>query len=261
MFFQTTGITAEILSVIDMEWERVHAHAGFRPFHTLSLRVIGGATFFFDDKDSFHVEEGEITFVPARYDFGKDAGQGRILAVHFSSATPLPFEILHFKPKNFSFFKTAFLDLYRVWNRKESGYDHEAKMIFYRILLAIEREWEEKNPSLRNEKLSDACRYIHKHFSDSTLTVAALAQMSAMSETYFRRLFIAEFNQPPLKYINHLRLTLAQELLRTDYYTVQEVAERSGFNNIHYFCSFFKKKTGYSPLAYKKSLILSSSLS
>jgi len=253
MFFQTASVPAEILTVIRMGWEQVNARAGYRPFHALALRVMGGATIFAEGQAPEYVDEGEITFTPAGLDFSKQADRGEILVIHFTSPAELPAGLRHFKPKNFAFFQTAFEELLRVWTRKELGYEHESRMLFYRILLAVEREWSEQRPSVRNELLATACHYIHKHFTDSSLTVAELARMSGMSDTYFRRLFEAEFGMPPLRYINRLRLTMALELLRSDYYSVQEIAARCGFQTVSYFSFFIKRETGLSPLQYKKT--------
>ncbi len=62
-----------------------------------------------------------------------------------------------------------------------------------------------------------------------------------MSDTYFRKLFVERFSVTPLKYINRLKLNYAKELLLSDYYTVEEIAEKCGFNNINYFSLFIKR--------------------
>ena len=51
----------------------------------------------------------------------------------------------------------------------------------------------------------------------------------------------------PLKYINKLKLYYAKELLRSGYYTVSQVSEKCGFENIQYFSLFIKKETGKTP--------------
>ena len=90
------------------------------------------------------------------------------------------------------------------------------------------------------------------NFNDHALCVSALARRCGMSDTYFRRLFVARFGVTPLKHINDLRLARAMELLQADYHTVEEIAYMCGFNNISYFSTFFKKETGFSPMAYRE---------
>lgn len=98
-----------------------------------------------------------------------------------------------------------------------------------------------------NSKLHEAIEYIHDNFTNPTLTVDYLAHMCGMSDTYFRRLFVKNFQVTPLKYINVLRSNYAKELLSSGYYTVSQVSDKCGFNNVQYFSLFIKKETGLSP--------------
>ena len=91
------------------------------------------------------------------------------------------------------------------------------------------------------------------------------AQMKALLES--KKLFVFDMDGTiylggipfdfAVRYINRLRFDLARELLRSGYYTIKEVSERCGFNNVNYFCLFIKKETGMSPLHYQKKLISS----
>ena len=260
MFFISSDISVNILSVIDLKWDRVNAAAGKRPFHALAFRVLGNATFKSAGQDDLTAYENEIVFAPARYNFHKSAQAGRIIAIHFSSDAKLPETVQRFASKNPEFFRRNFLKLYDVWSKKPLGYQHEAKTIFYRILFEIEREHAEEKRSIVNLQLSAAIATIHKSFTNSHISVEALAKLCGMSDTYFRRLFVAEFGITPLRYINRLRFDLACELLRSGYYTIKEVSERCGFNNVNYFCLFIKKETGMSPLHYQKMLLSSFSV-
>jgi len=255
MFFQTPNMDAKILSVIQMGWQRVNARAGYRPFHTLSYRLVGDARFFSEEKELMQVREGEIVFIPAGFDFAKQAGEGRIVAVHFVSDSPLPAEMLRFSPENPSHFRAEFQKLHDIWTRRNPGYEYEAKILFYRIVLRMEQEWAKVSHAATAERLSAAMEQIHSHFSEGNVSVEALAAQCGMSDTYFRRLFVAEFGITPQQYISRLRLTTATELLQSGYYTVGEIAQRCGFHNINYFSAFIKKETGLSPLRYRDRLL------
>lgn len=254
MFFGTSNIDAKILSVIQMGWERVNARAGYRPFHTLSYRLVGDARFFSEEKALMQVREGEIVFIPAGFDFSKQAGEGRILAVHFVSDSPISNEMLRFTPENSSHFRGEFQKLHDIWTRRNPGYEYEAKILFYRILLRMEQEWARVGQGATAQRLAAAMEHIHNHFSEGNVSVEALASLCGMSDTYFRKLFVQEFGMTPQQYISRLRLTTATELLQSGYYTVGEIAERCGFQSINYFSAFIKKETGFSPLRYRDSL-------
>jgi len=255
MFFKSANVDVKILSVIEMGWQRVNARAGYRPFHTLSYRLEGGAVFYSGDRELLQVQEDEIVFVPAEYDFSKQAGKGRILAIHFQSESDLPFEILRFSPMNPEYFRKTFLQLHQVWTKKNPGYEYEAKILLYRIMLEMEREWARDAHSTVWNRLKVSIQHMNSHFDESDLSVDALAKMCGMSDTYFRKLFVQEFHVTPQCYINQLRLAKATELLQSGYYSVSEIANRCGFNNINYFSTFIKKKTGLSPLNYRNQLL------
>lgn len=255
MFFKTSNVEAQILSVIKMGWQRVNARAGYRPFHTLSYRLIGSAVFRSDRQEAMCVEEGEIVYIPAGYDFAKQAEQGHIIAIHFTTDSDLPEEMLRFSPKNSSYFRSEFEKLHRIWTTRNPGYEYEAKILLYRILLKMEQEWSADRNSVNGQLLAQALEYIHNHFTDGAVSVEKLASLCGMSDTYFRKLFVAEHGITPQRYISRLRLTTASELLQSGYYTVSEIASRCGFNNINYFSTFIKKETGLSPVAFRNQLL------
>lgn len=254
MFFKSSNINVQILSVIEMGWQRVNARAGARPFHTLSFRLEGGATFFSKGKQLLTAQQDEIVFVPAEYDFSKQAGKGKILAIHFLSESELPQEILCFSPLNPGYYCKLFQQLHRFWTEKDPGYEYEAKILLYRIILEIEKEWAKDRRSAASQQLELAISYIKEHVSEGAVSVDALAKLCCMSDTYFRKLFVSEYGVTPQRYISHLRLITATELLQSGYYTVSEIASRCGFNNINYFSTFIKKETGLSPTAYREKI-------
>ena len=252
MFFRSRCIFPQIQSVVDMSWNSVNAHAAGRPFHALSIRLAGDATLSSKNHAPVAAPEGSICFCPADYDFRKKAGRGHIIAVHFLSDSPLPEEILCFRPRNSGRFCEQFSALYHVWTEKQFGYEYEAQILFARILLEIEREWAEGRPTLSNKKLAKACRYLHEHIADPALSEQTLCRICGMSDTYFRALFREEFGQTPAQYRNRLRLQMAVDLLESGYYTVGEVADRCGFGSVQYFSAFVKRESGRTPLSFRR---------
>lgn len=254
MFFQTENVDGQILSVIEMGWERVNARAGYRPFHSLAYRLLGGATFLQDGTHLLDTEQDDITFCPAGFDFTKQAEKGRIIVIHFTSDAPLPDNILRFQPKDTQHFKQLFQKLCETWTQKNPGWEYDAKIYFYQIIRDMERQWAQTENATR-QRLAPVLEYIQAHLGDSTLSVDTLAKQCAVSDTYLRKLFVQQLGETPQKYISRLRLERATELLRSGYYSVSEIADRCGFNNPNYFSLFIKKETGLSPLQYRKHLL------
>jgi AraC-like DNA-binding protein len=74
-----------------------------------------------------------------------------------------------------------------------------------------------------------------------------LADSVNVSEDYLTRIFHKEMGLPLWDYLNRYRIFLAGELLQQTDDTIQEVANRCGFQDQAYFCRVFKKVYGVSP--------------
>lgn len=243
MFFELDDLNFNILSVLNPSWENNNGSSGIRPYHALSYRVTGNSVFTHAN-DTYTAENGDLVFVPAFYEYTLQAHDENLLVVHFLSDDALPKKIRTFHSKAPQYFERKFRELYDVWSKKQTGYVYECKSILYRILLQMERELAENEFSSVQDRLLEIVEYIHDHFTSSSLSVASLAHMYGMSDTYLRRLFVQNFKTTPLKYINQLKLNYAMELLRSGYYTISQVSEKCGFENVQYFSLFIKKETG-----------------
>lgn len=79
------------------------------------------------------------------------------------------------------------------------------------------------------------------------LPIEMFAKACSISESSFRQLFHKQYGMSPLQYRNNLRINRARELLEYDNCTVAEAAYASGFENLGYFCRYYKKLTGQTP--------------
>ena len=246
MFFPTNDIDFKILSVLDLNWEHSKGESGVRPYHALSFRVTGNAEFKHNTGIT-KVSGGDMIFVPSYFKYSLDAQNEQLYVVHFVSDDMLHDHIATFHAENPSYFERKFKELYLSWSKKLPGYEYECKSIMYKILYRIEHELTKNTFSTSEERLFDVVEYIHDNFTNKDMTIEYLAKMCGVSDTYFRRIFVKNYSVTPLKYINDLKLNYAKELLRSSYYTVSEVAEKCGFENVYYFSLFMKKRTGKSP--------------
>ena len=99
----------------------------------------------------------------------------------------------------------------------------------------------------------DVTRAIHEAMrrmgdpTQETTPLPELARRLGVSYTWFRRTFVHHTGLSPHQYRLQLRVGRARALLSETSLTVKEVAYRSGFENEHYFCRLFKRKTGVAP--------------
>lgn len=250
IFFDNKNLDIDILSVLKLTRESMHGFASSRSFHALSYRISGGADFVFSDRH-LQAKGGELIYIPAYEDYRVDSGSEELYVIHFTLKTSEKLSPEVFSPADTKYYELKFSEIYAEWSKKESGYIYECKAGLYKILSHSLRQASELNASLKGRLSDETINYIHENYTDKSMTVASLADMSNMSETYFRKLFIEKFSVPPKKYINQLRISHAIELLSSGYYTVSEAAFHSGFDSQNYFSYALKKETGLSPQSYK----------
>ena len=83
------------------------------------------------------------------------------------------------------------------------------------------------------------------------IPVAKFAEASGISISLFRSLFGKQYGMSPIQYRNLLRINRAAALLSEGSCTVSEAAYACGFENIGYFCRYYKKITGETPMETK----------
>ena len=97
-----------------------------------------------------------------------------------------------------------------------------------------------------NEQISEGVHLLEQTYLEN-LPITQYAEASHVSVNTFRSAFRKEFGTSPLKYRNRLRIERAKELLSESGFTVAEAAYASGFENIGYFCRYYRQITGESP--------------
>lgn len=96
------------------------------------------------------------------------------------------------------------------------------------------------------ERLQPALDYIEKNYAER-ISVAQLAKLLCLSPDRLGHLFRDGVGQAPLQYINEIRLRKAMNLLKTEEYTVTEVAQAVGFFDYNHFGRLFRRRYGCTP--------------
>ncbi len=252
MFFCTDNMSFKITTVLELGWESRNDRSGIRPHHALSYRIKGN-TEFIHNNDRTRVKTGEIAFVPAFYEYTQLSSEENLIVIHFLSDDKFPKTIKYFRPENPGYFERKFKELLDSWAKKQTAYEHECKSVLYKIFTKIEREIAESKITGCHDKILEAVDYIHDNFTNNDMTVEFLAQMCNMSDTCFRKYFTEFFDVTPISYIKNLKLNYAKELIKSGYYTIQEISDKCGFNTVNYFSTFIKKETGKSPSQLRKN--------
>jgi transcriptional regulator GlxA family with amidase domain len=96
-----------------------------------------------------------------------------------------------------------------------------------------------------------AQRFMHTSLQRG-FNLGELARHLAVSERTLNRRFKQALGEPPLQYLQTLRVDVAKRLLETRRLKVDNVSERVGYNDLSTFRRLFKRQTGLSPREYQR---------
>lgn len=102
----------------------------------------------------------------------------------------------------------------------------------------------------KHEAVERACAFIQENFTRD-LTLQDVSEHVGMNATYLSLLFKEEMGESYIKYLTHLRMEKAKQLL-ADGKKVAEVSELVGYHSYRHFSELFKKHVGIKPGQFKE---------
>lgn len=105
---------------------------------------------------------------------------------------------------------------------------------------------------LGDERLAPVLKHMHASINRAW-TVAALAQLAALSRSAFYDRFTRTLGVAPMEYLLGWRMEVAKQCLRYERLPVAEVAERVGYGSVSTFSVAFSRHVGQSPSRYARS--------
>jgi len=107
-------------------------------------------------------------------------------------------------------------------------------------------------PATTCDDLADVLEWMAAHL-EQPLPVAELAERAHMSARTFARRFRATTGTTPHAWLLRQRVLLAQHLLESNGYSVEEVAQHSGFGTAAMLRHHFTRERGTSPRSYARA--------
>jgi len=150
--------------------------------------------------------------------------------------------------------ETVFKELVDICQAKKAGYKMRAVGKLYELIALFYSGYTSDEDYSLSQRLLPAKEYIEKNFRKA-ITLEELAFLSNMSITNFRREWKRHYASSPMQYRDSIRLYYAKEYLNCGYYSIAEVAEKCGYDDVSYFIRFFRQKEGITPGEYKKSFL------
>lgn len=212
----------------------------------------GKSTVYFSGK-ILDVEENTIRFLPkgnhSEY-IVERKNRGECIDICFDTDSPLSEEAFVSKVDENTTIGNLFKKLFAIWVSKNDGYYFECISLLYKIFAEMQKQ--NYIPQNQYNAIRPAIEHIEENFLGSKISVPYLADKCGISEAYLKKLFIKKFGMPPTKYIIQLKINHACDLLRSERYSITQVANFCGYENVYYFSRQFKNYVGVTPSAFEQ---------
>ena len=175
------------------------------------------------------------------------------IAEHFRFAPEyVPAGIIHGKIIDPDEIVELYSRINNLWNHGSAREQLVARSLMLELLLKLlSKELTGSIKSSSQAALAQKARrelqkIARRPFSNES-TIKEVFEHMGLSYAHLTRIFKQNYGITPLQYVNELRIIRIKNLLQDTTYTISEIAEKNGYENLAYFSRFFKKSTGMSP--------------
>jgi two-component system response regulator YesN len=118
--------------------------------------------------------------------------------------------------------------------------------------MTVVRQFQRIRNTIGNRKrvIELALNYMEQHFTEA-ITMNRVAEQHYFNPSYFSKIFHEETGETFCKYLIHLRMEKAKNLLKDSTLKIYEVAELVGYQNFRHFVKLFKIQEGITPAQYR----------
>ena len=146
--------------------------------------------------------------------------------------------------------------IYEEWDKSEFGYEMALRGGSLMLYAQLTRIWQKCSDRFEiydetTKTIIESASFSAAHFSE--ITEEEMAERCCMSYSYFSRMFKKVMKKSFTSYINEQRINHARRLLLTTRIPITQIAQDCGFSSSSHFIYNFRKKTGFSPLEYRKN--------
>lgn len=167
-----------------------------------------------------------------------------------------------FSSKGHDWERTVIKEIEDIWNASEAkAFTYEIfiksklfsifSILFSRVDINDISTIKQQN-DVNIERLKKVMEYIHNNYN-SRITIKELSNIVNMSEGHFIRLFKSMIRKNPVEYINYYRINKALRELEESSKKIIEISGDTGFDNVSYFVTVFKRYMNCTPGEYRKS--------
>ncbi len=152
---------------------------------------------------------------------------------------------------------TIMKEIEREWNAYNEYSEILIKGLLHQLIILLLKEHSvgEIEPApdpQKNVCLFNAIDYIKTHLHESP-SLKETAEYVKISASYLSKIFVSHLHTPYSSFLLNEKILYAQKLLVSSSMTMEEIADKAGFSSNTYFSDCFRKKTGTTPLQFRKS--------
>ena len=147
---------------------------------------------------------------------------------------------------------TVFLTEIAMREFERDGYSLIIKSYLTALFAKLLTVYKIEKNSVNQDTLLQIVQYCSLHYKEN-ITVNSIAEKLNISRSTVSHIFSSRLSMNFCDYINSLRLSEAEQMLKNKSYSITEISYLSGFSTIRTFNRAFRKKHGVSPSAFRKS--------
>jgi AraC-like DNA-binding protein len=121
-------------------------------------------------------------------------------------------------------------------------------VLLYKWMLHFENK---SNDNPHRNAIQKVLYYLKLNICEN-ISVKEMADMAGLCERTFRNVFIKITGKQPKKYLESLRISMAEELLRNTPFSINVISEKLGYSSQFHFSRAFQKTHGVPPSRYRK---------